>query len=75
MVELPTNRFCAICGVKASTFHLHEIYLAKHIQGIGEVIAPAVMNHKRVQIQVCQLCTKSLSNRIPQMVKEYHLEA
>lgn len=69
------NRFCAVCNSYGNVFTLHEIHIPKHIQGVGEVIAPAVINHKRVKIQVCDECSMKMDNMIPNAIEEYHLGA
>ena len=68
------NRFCAVCNSYGNVFTLHKIYIPKHIQGVGEVIAPAVVSHKNVKIQVCKECSIQMHNMLPNAVKNYHME-
>ncbi len=65
---------CAVCGEKGYVFHLREIHLSRHIQGVGQVVLPAVIKHKRVTIRVCTNCNQELENIIPNAVKNYHME-
>lgn len=66
---------CSICDKPSSgLLNLRQFYLATHIQGVGQVVLPAVLNHSKCYIKVCDTCNEQLNDIIPSAVSKYHLE-
>ena len=66
---------CAACRKQGNFFHLRSVHISTHIQGVGQVVAPAIIDNKKVQIQLCEECSSKLVGMIPNAVEEYHLGA
>ncbi len=68
------HRFCVVCDKPFQILYNRPFHLATHIQGVGKVVVPAVVNHKKLHIRVCSDCNKLINQIIPNAVVKYHCD-